>query len=99
MRLAHLTGLVLLLTGNAVLAASQDEAATDPKKIVCRDDARTGSRVKRSICLPQEEWDKFDKKSAEAAQGVINGAIGGQAITEAARSGMTMDRGLPGVSQ
>jgi hypothetical protein len=77
-----LVALAILLLALPVPAMAADGAANassdqTPKKSkkVCRTDAATGSRITRSICLPQEEWDKYDAQEHAAGQKFIEGQI------------------------
>jgi hypothetical protein len=63
-------GLSVLLIVPPVAAAD----STKPAKVkkVCRSEMETGSRVPRSQCLTQEQWDEVDAANAEAARRFTN---------------------------
>jgi hypothetical protein len=66
-----------LSIGLAVLLIVPPVAAADgpkPTKVkkVCRSEMETGSRVPRSRCLTQEQWDQVDAANAESARRFTN---------------------------
>ena len=60
-------------------AFSQADGAAKPAKArkVCRADTKTGSRMARaSICMTQDEWDRYDAATAANARGFIDHVSG-----------------------
>ena len=49
--------------GSAVSAPPGKPAAvakaSDPNKVVCKDDSTAGQRITRKVCRPQVEWDNL----------------------------------------
>ncbi len=49
-------------------AKTNSTPSPDPDRVVCRDEALTGSRFTKRICLPQSEWNQMAQQADRVAR-------------------------------
>ena len=74
-------GLAVVSLGMAACASSPPEdglvAADDSQKVVCRNEAKTGSRMAKKVCRTQGEWDEIAAENKEMRQSLQKGSTSG----------------------